>query len=231
MSVVISGATGGVGLTVSDIYASKGHSLVLLGRDKTKLNRLSIEINTKYNVTAEFFLCDMENESTVHASIQKINSLTNDVELLINIAGVFPYGVITESSHEEYNNCMDVNLKLPYLLSLGLFEKIKKDGGGKIINIGSSSSYAGFKNTVIYCASKHALLGFSRALNDEWKSDGVTVHCISPGTIDTDMANILEQDKSTYIQAKEFAELVYDVSKYNGNMIVEEVRAMRRIIK
>jgi 3-oxoacyl-[acyl-carrier protein] reductase len=231
MSVVISGATGGVGLSVSNIYASKGHNLVLLGRDKDKLNRLSIKIKKKYNVTSEFYVCDIENESTVHACIQKISALADTIELLINIAGVFPYGAITDSNEEEYNNCMDVNLKLPYLLSLGLFEKIKNDNGGKIINIGSSSSYAGFKKTVIYCASKHALLGFSRALNDEWKDKGVTVHCVSPGTINTDMANILEQDKSTYIQAKEFAELVYDVSKYDGNMIVEEVRAMRRFIR
>ena len=122
-------------------------------------------------------------------------------------------------------------MKLPYLLSLGLFEKIKQGEWGKIINIGSSSSYAGFNNKVIYCASKHALLGFSRALNDEWKDFGVSVHCISPGTIDTEMADVLEQDKSTYIQTKEFAELVYDVSKYEGNMLVEEVRAVRRYIR
>ena len=82
-----------------------------------------------------------------------------------------------------------------------------------------------------YCTSKHAILGFSRALNDEWKEYGVTVHCISPGTVDTNMVNSLQQDKDTYISVNEFAELVYDVSKYNGNMLINEVQANRRFIK
>jgi 3-oxoacyl-[acyl-carrier protein] reductase len=231
MSVVISGATGGIGLSIVRKYASQGYDLILLGRDKDKLDKLCIKTQSNYNITVKYFICDMKNESTIHSSIKKISKLSEDVILLINIAGIFPYGLISESTEEQYDNCMNVNMKLPYLLSLGLFDKIKKGSGGKIINIGSSSAYSGFKNTVIYCASKHALLGFSRALNDEWKDYGVSVHCISPGTIDTEMASVLEQDKNTYIKTEEFAELVYDVSTYNGNMLVEEVRAVRRCIR
>jgi len=153
------------------------------------------------------------------------------LEMLINVAGVFPYGLAMELSSELYDECMDVNLRLPFLLSTGMFEILKKNKKGKIINIGSSSAYAGFKNTAIYCASKHALLGLSRSLNDEWKEFGVTVHCVSPGTIDTNMADVLEQDKSTYIAPDEFAQLIYDVASYKGNMLVEEVRATRRVIR
>ena len=105
------------------------------------------------------------------------------------------------------------------------------DNSGHIINIGSTAGKEVYPNGNVYCASKHALLGFSRALHDEWKEYGVTVHCISPGTIDTDMADGLTQDKSTYITVEEFSELVYDTSRYNGNMIVEEVRAVRRILR
>ena len=231
MSVVISGATGGVGLSIVKKYASQGHNLILLGRDKDKLDKLCNKTQRSYNIAVKYFLCDIKNENTVHTCVQKISGLSDNVDLLINIAGIFPYGPINESSERQYDNCMNVNMKLPYLLSLGLFDKIKKGNGGKIINIGSSSSYSGFKNTVIYCASKHALLGFSRALNDEWKDYGVSVHCVSPGTMDTEMANVLEQDKTTYISTEEFAELVYDVSKYNGNMLVDEVRAVRRYIR
>ena len=68
-------------------------------------------------------------------------------------------------------------------------------------------------------------------MNDEWKTEGVSVHCISPGTIDTEMANVLTQDKDTYITTDEFSELVYDTGKYEGNMIVEEVKVVRKVIK
>ena len=231
MNVVISGATGGVGRAIANKFASKGYGLILLGRDKEKLDDLYDQIITNYKITVKYFLCDINNESTVRSSISEINELLSDVDLLINVAGVFPYGPIVESSESDYEDCMNVNMKLPYLLSLGLFDKLKSGEGGKIINVGSSSAYSGFKNTVLYCASKHALLGFSRALNDEWKSYGVSVHCVSPGTIDTEMAKVLEQDKTTYIKVDEFAELVYDVNKYNGNMLVDEVRATRRFLR
>lgn len=231
MSVVISGASGGVGVAVAKKFASKGHNIILLGRDKAKLCDLSNYISENHKVSINYYPCDIENEKVVSSCIEDIKKSSEKISLLINIAGVFPYGPLMQTSENTYNNCMDVNLKLPFLLSVGLFDSLKKNRGGKIINIGSSSSYAGFKNTVVYCASKHALLGFSRALHDEWKGYGITVHCISPGTIDTEMSDVLAQDRSTYIKTEEFSELVYDVSSYNGNMIVEEVRAVRKVVR
>jgi len=231
MNIVISGATGGVGVAAAKLFASKGHSIILLGRDIKKLNVLTKEIIKNHKVEVSFFKCDIEDRDELSRSIKKINDLNIDLDILINIAGIFPYGLVLDQSESVFDNCMDVNLKLPYLLSLGLFDCIKKNKGGKIINIGSSSSYSGFKNTVTYCASKHALLGLSRALNDEWRDYGVTVHCISPGTIDTEMASPLSQDSSTYITVEEFSQLIYDVTSYSGNMIVDEVRAVRRVIR
>ena len=231
MNIVISGATGGVGEATAKLFASKGHCIILLGRSQKKLSKLASFIAKKHKVEVHFFSCDVENRDDLNRSINSINKLNFKINLLINSAGIFPYGALIKQNEFVFDNCMDINLKLPYLLSIGLLESIKKNGGGKIINIGSSSSYAGFKNTVAYCASKHAILGFSRALNDEWKDIGVTVHCISPGTIDTNMAEPLSQDSSTYITVEEFSQLIYDVSSYNGNMIVDEVRAVRRTIR
>ena len=231
MITVISGATGGVGTATAELFASKGNNLVLLGRNHEKLSSLAKRIEDLYNIDVHLYECSVEDRESLSNAIKKINLLSKNLVLLINIAGVFPYGPLMNETEIDYNNCMDVNLRLPYLLSKGLFTSLEENGGGKIINIGSSSSYSGFRNTVTYCASKHALLGFSRALNDEWKESGVSVHCISPGTINTEMANILDQDKSTYIEVDEVAELIYDVSRYKGNMIVDEVRAIRKIIR
>jgi len=230
MSVIISGATGGVGKELTELYASKGHNLILLGRSKSKLKILTDYIQKRYSVEISYFVCDIAHEEEVDKLIININKLSVDFEILINVAGVFPVGPIIEMKNDDYYNCMNVNLKLPIILSKGFYKKLAH-GGGKIINIGSSSSYGGFKNTALYCASKHAILGLSRALNDEWKDSGVTVHCISPGTIDTKMAAVLDQDRTTYIQPNEFAQLVYDVGTYSGNMLVDEVRAVRRTIK
>jgi len=231
MSVVITGATGGVGREVSKLYASKGHNLILIGRSEQSLIAQSNSIMDDYKVSVDVFACDANKEGEIGACVNKIVEKITSVSLLINIAGVFPYGPVLDTDEADFDRCMQVNVKYPYLLSIGLFDLLKEGNGGKIINIGSSSSYSGFKNTVLYCTSKHALLGLSRSLHDEWKALGVTVHCVSPGTIDTEMAEVLEQDKETYIKADEFSELIYDIGRYNGNMLVEEVRATRRIIR
>ncbi|MDA8630450.1 SDR family oxidoreductase [Flavobacteriaceae bacterium] len=230
MSVIISGATGGVGKALTELYASKDKNLILLGRSKKKLKMLTDSVKKRYSIEISYFVCNIADEEAIDRLLININKLPVNFEILINVAGVFPFGPINKMKNDEYDNCMNINLKLPLILSKGLYKKLA-NGGGKIINIGSSSSYAGFKNTVLYCASKHAILGLSRALNDEWKDSGVTVHCVSPGTIDTKMASVLNQDKTTYIQPIEFAQLVYDVGSYSGNMLVDEVRANRRTIK
>ena len=231
MSIVINGATGGVGNSVSKLYAQKGHDLILLGRSESKLNELRRDILKESKIKIDVYICDALDKDSITKCIEEINKLKIKVSLLINIAGVFPYGQITQETDTIFDECLDINLRLPYLLSKGLFNGLKIDGGGKIINIGSSSSYAGFRNTVSYCASKHGLLGLSRALNDEWKGEGVTVHCISPGTVDTKMADVLPQDRETYITPEELSELIYDTGRYDGNMIVEEVKVVRKVIK
>ena len=207
MTIVISGATGGVGVAITKKFAQKGYDIIALGRDTEKLKKIRNFIRKDYGVNIQYYYCD------------------------INAAGVFPVVAVQNTDENIYDSCMDGNMKLPFILSRGLFKVLKNNNGGKVINIGSSSSYAGFKNTAIYCASKHAILGYSRALNDEWKEYGITVHCISPGTIDTSMANVLDQDSSTYITTEEFAELVYDINKYNGNMLIDEIRAVRRVVR
>ena len=231
MSIVISGASGGIGTEVSKLFASKGQDLILLGPRMSSLKALRESIGKSHNASVNLFSCDVGNREELSSCIKEINDVTKNVSLLLNIAGIFPFGPLLEEKEGVFDECMDVNLRLPYLLSLGLFDSLKKEGGGKIINIGSSSSYSGFKNTVTYCASKHALLGFSRALHDEWKDYGISVHCISPGTVDAGMSSELSQDKTTYIEAEQFAELIYDVSRYSGNMVIEEVQVARRIIR
>jgi len=177
------------------------------------------------------YICDINMIDSVYNVTTEISDLKSNIDVLVNAAGVFPYTTVVNTSTMSYDECMDVNVKMPFLLSKGLYNKLMADGGGKIINIGSSSSYSGFKNTVAYCASKHALLGLSRALNDEWKSSGVSVSCISPGTINTEMANVLDQDRTTYIEPHEFSEFVYDLSKYSDNMLIDEIRVNRRVVK
>ena len=103
---------------------------------------------------------------------------------------------------------------------------------GRIINIGSSSAYAGFKNTAIYCASKHALLGLTRSLHDELRHRNVRCFCISPGSIKTEMGrSVTGQDLETFLDPQEIAEFVVHVASYDCSMITDEIRLNRMVIR
>ena len=103
---------------------------------------------------------------------------------------------------------------------------------GRIVNIGSSSSYNGSGETGIYCASKHALLGLSRSLYQEFKDSGVRVYSVSPGSIQTPMGAIdIRQDYSTFINPREVAEYIIFIITYDNEMISEEIRMNRITIK
>jgi len=96
------------------------------------------------------------------------------------------------------------------------------------VNIGSSSSYQGFKNSSVYCVSKHALLGFSRSILDELKKYNVRTFCVSPSSIKTKMGETLvEQDFNTFLNPKEVAESIIFIISYNDEMIIDELRLNR----
>ena len=109
---------------------------------------------------------------------------------------------------------------------------MKKKQWGRIVNLGSSSSYSGFKNGSIYCTSKHAILGFSRSLHSELKEDNIRVFCISPGSVKTKMAKkSKDQNFETFLNPKQVAEFIVHAISYDNEMIADEIRLNRMIIE
>ena len=99
---------------------------------------------------------------------------------------------------------------------------------GRIVNIGSSSSYNGFKNTSIYCSSKHALLGLSRSLHDELKEHNIRTFCVSPGSIKTSMGKrVIGQNYDTFMDPKEIAEFIVYIISFDKEMVSEEIKLNR----
>ena len=151
-----------------------------------------------------------------------------DVDILVNNAGIFPIKTLAESTDQDYKDCFAVNVYAPFVLSRDLGRKMTQQRWGRIVNIGSSSSYNGSGETGLYCASKHALLGLSRSLFQEYRDSGVRVYSVSPGSIQTPMgATDTRQDYSTFINPDEVAEYVGFILSYENEMISEEIRLNR----
>ena len=129
---------------------------------------------------------------------------------------------------EDFNRSFELNVRAPFLLCREFMEGMVHNNWGRIINIGSSSSYSGFKNTSVYCSSKHALLGLTRALHDEYRCNNIRSYCFSPGSIQTEMGRkVKNQDFSTFIEPEEIAEYIAFSISFDGEMISNEIQLKR----
>lgn len=228
-NALITGATGGLGTAISLALAESGCNLFLVCRSDEKYASLAEKLK-HVNVKKEKVVCDFEDPQSV---LDMISSLKDKkIDILINAAGVFPIKAILESSMSDYDTCFDVNVRAPFILSRELGKEMCDRKWGRIINIGSSSSYNGSGETGLYCSSKHALLGLSRSLYSEYKDHGVRVYSVSPGSAQTDMGKTdKRQDFSTFITPKEIAEYVCFIMSFDGEGISEEIRINRMVIR
>ena len=227
---LITGATGGLGINLAKILLKNNCNIFLTSRSKLKLQKLEKELekNNKNNCKIISEFGDLTKNSDIKKIIKSVRKKFKTIDILINNAGLFLSKPIAKSNLKEFENIFDVNVKAPFLLSKEFSQDMEKNKWGRIVNIGSSSSYQGFSEGSIYCASKHALLGLSRSLFAELKESEVRTYCISPGSIKTDMG---KQDKKqnykTFLEPKEVAEYIVYSINFDEELISEEIRLNR----
>ena len=235
-SVLITGANRGLGRALALEYARHGCVLHLVARSASSLLSVQKDIEHKYpGVFVHMWECDLSDEQAIlEFSDALLSHFEFDVDILINCAGVFPVNTLTDTSVEEYKNCVAINVTAPFLLMREFSTGMVDRGWGRIVNIASSSAYGGGPRTSVYCATKHALLGLSRSLYKELKEFGVRVQCISPGSIQTEMGRDVEamgQTYDTFMTPEEVAEYIAYNSSFDGNLVAEEVRLNRVFIQ
>ena len=233
---IITGATGGLGKQIAKEFAQAGCNLFLTGRSNEKLELLKNELKTE-NQGIEIFYrsSDLTKIESVTNLIENIREKFSSIDVLINCAGNFPVKSLSESTIEEYDSCMNLNVRAPFVLSKEFSKDMIKNEWGRIVNIASSGAYNGLKNTSIYRSSKHALLGLTRSLTNELKEFNVRTYCFSPGPMKTEMGKeIINKENhnekfETFMQTNEIAEFLIFVISFENNLIAPEIRMGRMI--
>jgi len=229
---LVTGATGGLGREITLAMHRAGCKVFPTGRNSAMLDNLTGQLTSMIDRPSHGFAADLRNPIEVEALVAAVRKEFGTIDILVNCAGVFPVRPFLETDNDTLDACMQVNVIAPYLISRAFAGDMIKAGWGRIINIASSSAYAGFRNTTAYCTSKHAILGLSRALHDEMKQYGVRVFCFSPGSIRTEMARVsIDQDYSTFLDPVEVAAFIVDVVSFDGTMITEEIRLNRMVMR
>jgi short-subunit dehydrogenase len=224
---LVTGATGGLGKEIAMEFARNGCNLFLTGRNDEKLNSLKNELEND-EIKIDFETADLSNIDDIQKLIDKTKNTFSNIDILVNCAGTFPVKLLSDSTVNDFEKCFSVNVRAAFILCKEFSQGMISKKWGRIINIASSSAYAGFKNTSIYCSSKHALLGLSRSLHSELKEYNVRTFCVSPGSIKTPMGkSVVGQSYETFLNPSEVAELIVRLISFDSEMISQEIQLHR----
>ena len=190
-NVLITGATGGIGSALIDIFYKKEYNLFVTGSNKEKLQL----IKSKYPQNLEICACDLSKSEEIDRLMRKAREYYGSVGILINNAGITNDNLFLRINEEEWKKVIDINLNANFLLTKLVIKEMVKKRWGRIINISSDAAKIGNPGQTNYVASKSAIEGFSRSLANEVASRNITVNCISPGFINTSILNSVQQDK------------------------------------
>jgi len=230
---LITGATGGIGKEIAKQLAINSCNLFLTSTSRVKLVKLKNQLKKiNKDIKIEFLPTDLTIQGNIKKLINSVNQKFSGIDVVINSAGIFMIKSIEKSTIDDFEKTMNLNVKLPFILCKEFTKNMSKKKWGRVVMIGSSSSYSGFEKGSIYCSSKHSILGLSRALNAELRKKNVRILCISPASTQTNMGKVsTDQDFKTFLNPKEVAEYIIHVMLFDNEMIVDESRLNRIVMK
>ena len=176
----ISGGGSGIGLATARALAASGAKLTLAGRSLEKVRAAAEEFEFAHAIA-----CDVADEASVIAAFAAARDRFGGIDILINNAGQAPSAPFKRTTLEFWNNVLSVNLTGAFLCTHAALPDMIDAKWGRIVNVGSVCSLKGYAYVSAYVASKHGLLGLTRALAHETAKHGVTVNCVCPGYVDT----------------------------------------------
>jgi len=186
--VLITGASSGIGYASAIQFAKRGAKIVLVSRNKEKLNQVSEDLK-KFNVPTFVCECDVSDKSQVTKTSKTILDKYGHIDILVNNAGFAIYGPVSNLTIEEIESQMATNyFGMIYFVKNFLPSMINKKSG-HIVNVASVAASFGLPGIAPYCASKFAMLGFSEGLKHELKGTGVGITVVSPIMVRTNFFN------------------------------------------
>ena len=183
---LITGASSGIGKATAQAFAAAGINLALVSRESENLEAVAAAAR-EVGVKAEAYPLDLAKIEQVQSGISAIASQFGPVDILVNSAGMGYTGSLTETSLNDWQNVLDLNLTSVWQCILGVLPSMRDRRSGIIINVSSIAGSQTFPNWGAYCVSKFGLMALSKTLAAEERAGGIRVTAICPGSVNTPM--------------------------------------------
>ncbi len=225
---LVTGATRGIGAAILAKLASEGATVI--GTATTESGAASIhERLGTLGATGRGAVLNVTDPAQTEALLKSIESQFGAISILVNNAGITRDNLMMRMKDEDWTDVIDTNLTSIFRLSRGVIKAMMKARAGRIINIASVVGFVGNPGQVNYVAAKAGMVGFTKALAREVGSRNITVNCVAPGFIETDMTKALSEEQTTKLvgtvplgrlgQAEDIAEAVYFLASPQASYI------------
>ena len=224
-TALITGASSGIGHELTKLFAKNNYNLVLVANDKGRLEKLATELSQEFNISILAIPKDLTIETSPREIYDELTKKSIKIDILVNNAGFSVYGLFASTDLQRELQMIQLNIiSLTALTKLFLPEMIAK-ASGKILNVGSTGSFAPGPLNAVYCATKAYVLSFSEALAEELKGTGITITTLCPGATKTEFAQRAKIEdiklfKGNTMDPKKVAEIGYSALMREKTMVV-----------
>ena len=217
-TIVITGGSDGLGKAIAKLLSEK-NNIIIISKTDENANKISREIPK-----AECYTCDVTKPEQVDETIKTIILNHGDIDILINNAGVWLAGDLTENSYEQISNCIDVNTKGPIYMTKAVLPNMYEQGKGLIINVCSQASFDSDDFSPVYNASKWAMRGFNRSIQKDVSKKGIKVTGFYPGFMQTNIFKKAgnDYDTSTGLEVEKVAKAIEFIVTCDDDVIIPE---------
>lgn len=219
-TVLITGASGGLGLALCRQFAQNGYDLILTARSEQRLKEIAAQLEAAYTVSVFTVPADLalpESPETILTAVQKAGKT---VDILVNNAGFGDFGLFAECDLQKQEAMLDVNIRALMRLTRLILPSMRERKSGKILNVASIAGFEPGPFMSVYYATKAFVLSFSQALSRELKLDGITVTALCPGPIKTGFEDAADLHGSKLFQSLPVADADH-VAKYGYRSLMK----------
>lgn len=221
--IVVSGGSKGIGKAIIEKFAAHEFDVITCARNEGQLTELKAKIETTYKVDLYPIVADMSMRQGVADFATAILKLDRPIDVVVNNAGYFEPGLITEEAEGVLEKMIDTNVYSAYHLTRALVGVMKAKKAGHIFSICSVASLFAYPNGGSYSISKFALLGFSKVLREELKHHGIKVTAVMAGATYTASWEGTNLPESRFMKAEDVATAVFGAYSLSSQTVVEEL--------